>query len=68
MLRAHEAEDVLRLLSVVGQGVGAKNLAEEYETPREGWAAKVEEMGWVPGDAAAERLARVQAFLAVAEA
>jgi len=68
MLAQREREDMLRLLAVVGQGVGAKRLSEEYEPPREEWAAKVDEMGWTPGDAAAERQARVQAFLAAAEA
>ena len=68
MLAQHEREDLLRLLTLVGQGVGHKRLPDEYATPREDWMAKVEEMGWAPGDAAAERQAAVRAFLDAAEA
>ena len=68
MLRQHEMQDVLALLTIVGQGVGAKELSEQYVTPREDWAAKVDAMGWAPGVAAAERQAAVGAFIDAAEA
>jgi len=67
MLAQHEREDMLRLLTVVAQYQGATRLAEEYETPREEWAATVEEMGWTPGQAAADRQAAVRAFIDAAE-
>jgi hypothetical protein len=67
MLAQSEREDMLRLLAIVGQGVGAQDLAEQYITPAEGWADKVEELGWTPGQQAAMRQAAVAAFLDAAE-
>jgi len=68
MLRERERWDMLRLLAVAGQAAGAARLADDYVTPAEDWADKVEEMGWTPGELAANRQAAVAAFLDAAEA
>jgi hypothetical protein len=63
LIRQAERNDQLRLLALVGQGLGSKGLAG-YQTPGENWAEHVAEAEDTEADTGPERLTRVLDFIA----